>query len=58
MPSAPGAWGQAMVAVVCLTGRSGTSGAQQHPGDARDDGDESRDGGKPVGFVAWHEGRC
>ena len=34
--------------------------AQQHPCDARDDGDEPGDGGQPgpLRFVAWHEGRC
>ena len=59
MPSGPGAWGQAMVAVVCLTGSSGITRTQQHPRDACDDGDEPGDGGHPgpLGFVAWHEGR-
>ena len=35
-------------------------GTQQHPGDARDYGDEPGDGvnPRPLRLVAWHEGRC
>ena len=41
MPSGPGACGQVMVAVVCLTGSSGTSAHSSDTGDARDDGDRA-----------------
>ena len=60
IPFGPGACGQAMVAVVCLTGSSGTSAHSSYPRDACDDGDQPGDGGhaRPLRFVAWHEGRC
>ena len=41
-----------------LDGQQRDQPAQQHSGDTRDDGHDPRDGGQPLRFVAWHEGRC
>ena len=50
-PSEPEPCGHAMVAVVCLTGSSGTSAHSSDPGDPREDGDQAGDA------VGGHEGR-